>query len=198
MDTEQLLARFPALPSTDRKGLASRPVLFLLVLLFSYTGISYLDRLYGKDPGALVYLNILTEMAAINTGQLYSLAGCEYQVKMERGGAQLYLDGRQSVFVGYPCNGLTLMLLFTVFIVASGGSVRTMLWYLPLGWVGIYLMNVLRIFTLAVVYRYHSSWVDFNHKYVFTLVVYGYVFWLFITWVRKYGSPQGREVGGAT
>ena len=89
-----------------------------------------------------------------------------------------------AVIVGNPCNGLVLYALFAGFVVSYPGSGRRRLWFIPLGIVTIYLLNVLRIAVLALNHTYWYHTVEFNHHYTFTFVAYGAILVLWARWVR--------------
>ena len=92
------------------------------------------------------------------------------------------------VTVGAPCDGIVLLALFTVFIIAFPGPWKHKLWYLPLGLIAIHFINVLRIVALAIIVDINPAWLDFNHDYTFTILVYAFVFFLWYVWVNKF-SP---------
>ena len=96
------------------------------------------------------------------------------------------------VTVGAPCDGIVLLALFTVFIIAFPGSWKHKLWFLPAGLISIHLINVLRIAALAIIVDINPAWLDFNHDYTFTILVYAYVFFLWYIWVNKF-SPLKPE-----
>jgi exosortase family protein XrtF len=87
--------------------------------------------------------------------------------------------------VGAPCDGIVLLALFSCFILAFPGKWRNKLWFMPAGLIAIHLINVLRIFCLALIIHYKPSALDFNHDYTFTILVYGFVFYLWWIWINK-------------
>jgi exosortase family protein XrtF len=98
------------------------------------------------------------------------------------------IDGTHGLWIGDPCNGVTLFALFTAFLLAFPGPWKHKLWYIPTGILGIFLVNVLRITGLCMIVRYKPSLLEVNHDYVFKIIVYGFIFWLWIIWVNKFSS----------
>ncbi len=96
------------------------------------------------------------------------------------------LNGQASVSVGDPCNGLLLYALFAGFVVAFPGPVRNKIWFVPMGILVIYALNVGRVALLAINHVYWYSTVDFNHHYTFTFVVYGAIAALWVLWARRF------------
>jgi exosortase family protein XrtF len=98
------------------------------------------------------------------------------------------VDGSQGVWIGGPCNGVTLMFLFAIFIIAYPGNRKAKLWYLPAGIAAVYLINVLRIVCLALIAYYSPQSLQFNHTYTFTFIAYSFVFGLWMLWVNKFSN----------
>jgi exosortase/archaeosortase family protein len=84
------------------------------------------------------------------------------------------------------------MLLFAGFIVAFPGPWRTKLWFVPMGILSIYLINSLRVIGLAVNHMVSKSSFDFNHKYTFTILVYGAIFYFWMIWVNRYSGINAK------
>ena len=95
------------------------------------------------------------------------------------------IDGSHGVWIGDPCNGLTLFALFTGFVLAFPGPIKSKLWFIPVGIVSIHLLNVIRVSALAVIQHYAPDYLEFNHTYTFTILVYSYVFYLWHIWSNK-------------
>ena len=93
------------------------------------------------------------------------------------------------VLVGNPCNGMVLFALFTGFIVAYPGPWKAKLFYIPIGVLLIYLLNVLRIMALALNSWHSRHTLEFNHKYTFAFVVYACIFAFWMIWIKRYAQP---------
>lgn len=98
------------------------------------------------------------------------------------------LDGSTGVWIGVPCNGIHLIGLFSVFIIAYPGPWQRKLYFIPLGIVILFGYNTLRICLLALLSKYHPHWLMFNHNYTFTATAYLLVFTLWIFWVKRLSS----------
>ena len=109
------------------------------------------------------------------------------------------IDGAGGLWMGDNCDSIELCAIFMGFIIAFPGFWKHKLWYIPLGWVLITCMNILRIAALAIIQRYYSKGVlEFNHTYTFTILVYGFIFLLWYIWIKKiantsnvFKEPQG-------
>ncbi|TGE21749.1 hypothetical protein E5K00_15885 [Hymenobacter aquaticus] len=106
----------------------------------------------------------------------------------------LLLNSQPVVHVGHPCNGLVLYALFAGFVLAFPGPWQRKLWFIPLGMVVIYGINVVRIAALALNHLYSADTVEFNHHYTFTFVVYGFIFLLWMLWARRLAGPAAEAL----
>jgi exosortase family protein XrtF len=100
------------------------------------------------------------------------------------------IDGTHGLWIGDPCNGLTLFALFTGFVIAYPGPVKRKLWFIPMGILTIHLLNVIRIVCLSLIVKYAPEYLKFNHTYTFTFLVYSYVFILWMLWANRYSQTE--------
>jgi len=98
------------------------------------------------------------------------------------------IDGTLGLWIGDPCNGLNLFAFFTAFIIAYPGSWKHKLWFIPAGITAIHFMNVIRITLLCIVVLKKPSWLEFNHTYLFQIIMYGFIFFLWFIWMKKFGK----------
>ncbi len=103
------------------------------------------------------------------------------------------IDGSNGVWIGGPCNGITLMFLFAIFVIAYPGNLKNKLWYIPLGIIIVHTINIIRIIALAFIAYYDYHYLDFNHTYTFTFLAYIAVFGLWMLWVNKFSTYQRIE-----
>jgi exosortase family protein XrtF len=100
--------------------------------------------------------------------------------------SQLEINGSSQVCVGTGCSGIELFLIFAVFIILFRGRSYHSAWYIPVGILLISILNILRIVALSLIVIYAPEYLDFNHKYTFTIIVYGFVIALWLYWMNRY------------
>jgi exosortase family protein XrtF len=98
------------------------------------------------------------------------------------------IDGSHPVWIGDPCDGLTVMALFSIFIIAFPGNYKNKLWFIPTGILLIHVLNIIRVICLTYIAYAHSEYLSFNHTYTFTIIVYVTVFAFWMIWVNKYSK----------
>ncbi len=100
------------------------------------------------------------------------------------------IDGASGLWIGDNCNGIALFALFSWFIIAYKGKIKYKLIFIPLGIVSLQLLNVLRIVVLAILDTHSRSWTEFNHTYTFTILIDGYIFFLWMLWVNRFSEKE--------
>ncbi len=88
--------------------------------------------------------------------------------------------------IGAPCDGLVLFALFAVFVLAFPGPWRRKAWFIPAGIVAIHLANLLRVLSLVIINFYRPEALTFNHDYTWTVLIYGFIFWLWSLWTERF------------
>ncbi|NJN26452.1 MAG: archaeosortase/exosortase family protein [Cyclobacteriaceae bacterium] len=92
--------------------------------------------------------------------------------------------------IGSACSGLELFILFFGFILLMRGRLVDKLWFVPLGFLGILILNIIRITGLCIIFYHHPEYLEFNHKYTFVILVYGAIFGLWVLWVNKFADRK--------
>jgi exosortase family protein XrtF len=99
------------------------------------------------------------------------------------------IDNTSGLWMGDPCNGIILFALFSSFIIAFPGPLKSKIWFIPSGIIIIYLANVLRVVLLAIIQLYVSrSTLEFHHTYTFTYMVYSLIFFMWWIWVNQFSG----------
>jgi exosortase/archaeosortase family protein len=93
-------------------------------------------------------------------------------------------DTHPLIRVGASCNGLELLVLFTIFIICYPGKLTHKLWFIPIGLFLIHLSNIIRNLILTLMVLNQSSWFDLFHRYVFIFLIYGFIFYLWMKWAN--------------
>lgn len=105
------------------------------------------------------------------------------------------IQGTNGLWIGDPCNGLTLFAMFSLFIIAYPGRWIHKAWYIPVGITLIHILNVVRIAALCIITQKAPEWLDFNHTYLFQIIMYGFIFGLWYIWIKKFspGKPNAEQ-----
>lgn len=168
------------------RGLFSNPFFkFLIVAGFLLLGWNLLYELY-LHPHTLFDRYVIDNLIFISSIALEILG---YDLMPSPPAAQqirtIGIDGSTGVWIGDPCNGISLFALFTIFMLAYPGSILKKLWYIPLGLFVIHFVNMIRIVVLTIIVYKAPDMLAFNHNYTFYVFVYSAVFLLWYLWAFK-------------
>lgn len=104
--------------------------------------------------------------------------------------AMLVLNNEPVLTIARNCNGLIVFVLFAAFIILFPKYFKIKLFFIPLGISVLFLLNILRVVSLTIIYLHHPDWLDFNHTYTFTVIIYAAVFALWMLWVNIVTAPK--------
>ena len=90
-----------------------------------------------------------------------------------------------NVWIAWGCTGLKQTFIFTVIMLIAKGSWQKKLWYIPLGWVFIYIINMTRIITITAVIKTHPELFILLHEYLFKYIFYILIFLVWVFWEEK-------------
>ena len=86
------------------------------------------------------------------------------------------------------CNAVSVMILFVSFVIAFAGKPKRTLIFILIGLILIHLLNLFRIAVLGALLYHFPQHSHLTHGVLFPLIIYGFVFTLWIIWVRKYSG----------
>lgn len=100
----------------------------------------------------------------------------------------IWLEDRYVGKVVEGCNSVSLLILFTAFIIAFSGSFTNTILFLIFGNIVIWCMNVFRIAVLCMLLKNYPEQEAFWHKLMFPAIIYGTVFLLWVLWVNRFSN----------
>ena len=103
------------------------------------------------------------------------------------------VDGIRKVRIVEGCNAISVMILFAAFIFAfSKGFLKTIS-FVVFGLLVIHILNIIRIGILTLGIMKYPEYKHILHGVVFPLIIYGTVFFLWITWVTKFITNDSKN-----
>ena len=102
-------------------------------------------------------------------------------------GITVYVAGRPTLNILPGCNGLELIILYIGFLLCLPTTLKRMANFIVWGGISILILNYIRFVVLAYMTVQKMALTHFLHLYVFTLIVYGYIFLLWRQYTKKYG-----------
>ena len=102
----------------------------------------------------------------------------------------LGVDGGSHLWIGDPCDGVGLFAVFLIFLLAYPGPWKHKGWFGLLGVLSIHLINNARVVALCIINKVNYHLLNFQHDYTFYVIVYGWVFFLWYLWVKRFGPKR--------
>ncbi len=99
---------------------------------------------------------------------------------------KLIYDGNYVARIIEGCNAVSVMILFTAFVVAFAGPLRSTAIFIVSGCIVIHVLNIARIALLAAAIHKYPEHEHFLHGVIFPLFIYGVVFMLWVIWVNRF------------
>ncbi len=159
-------------------------VTFWLLFYNLFRNIWFIDYIY--EEGIFILTNIQIFLSKV----ILSIAGYSIEVY----GKTIKIIGSYGVHVDRGCLGRNTLGLFVGFILAFPGKFSNKLWYIFVGIIIFLFLNILRILGLTITDYCCREYLDFNHHYVFKIVVYVVIFLLWARWIKKYSYFAEKKV----
>lgn len=103
----------------------------------------------------------------------------------------ILIEGTPGYYVADHCIGIAPCIIFAGFILAYDGRFLNKLWYIPMGILAIYLINVVRVAMLGFAQKvYGELFFELAHTRVYLLLSYGLFFILVAIWMNRFGNVQ--------
>ncbi|HPR33090.1 MAG TPA: exosortase/archaeosortase family protein [Prolixibacteraceae bacterium] len=123
---------------------------------------------------------------------LLSLFGMDTVV--DYGERKLWLvDASEAIEIVYDCLGINLFFVFFIFMLAYPGSLKIKSWFIPLGFLSIFLMNAARMAAMTILVEKHPQHADFYHNFLFQALIYIGIFLMWMLFVRLNSRKQKTE-----
>ena len=130
----------------------------------------------------------ITNLVAYHSAKLLHLLGLNVGVLPSTllPNVSLMLENTIIVNVYEGCNAINVSILFIAFLFAYKRTLKQTLIFSVLGLISIYLFNLIRVGGLFLVALYFPNHLYLMHKFIFTGVIYAFVFGLWFIWVAKF------------
>ncbi len=94
------------------------------------------------------------------------------------------------ILVEWSCSGLKQTFIWTMLMLTTRGGWKHKTWFIPLGWLCIYVFNILRIVLISLLTEFHPERFDFLHAYLFKYLFYAMLFALWLLFTHYLSTPR--------
>ena len=169
---------------------------FLLKFFLSYIILTLIYQFYlNRFDEKALEVDSITEIVARQTQHTIQFFGYQSEnIPHEtQNSIKLLVENKFVARVVEGCNAISVIILFIAFIIAFKGTLKRTLFFILLGSVIIYVLNVIRIAVIAIALFHYPEYEHLLHGVVFPLLIYGIVFLLWVIWVTKYSIYGQKE-----
>lgn len=110
----------------------------------------------------------------------------------------IYSGNIRVLSIADACNGLELIVLYIGLIICLPSRATRKMVFAGAGFVLIEATNVIRCSGLVLLFQNRPEWVDFSHHYLFSLIIYGLIFWLWWLFSKNPVFNQKQKSNAAT
>ena len=179
------MAKFKLKEYWEKLGAYQGIVLFLIVMFAS--NFFWKHTIWGDENGLEVsFLGL--DLSVVFVGLCYHLATVVHWL-LDLFGVHTYLyetiiyhDNGQGVSVVWGCNGIKQSFIFAMIMLFARGPMKHKLWFIPLGLICVYLINVARLLFLVIIVRDYPDSFEFWHGGVTKYLFYGLIFLMWFFW----------------
>jgi exosortase family protein XrtF len=154
----------------------------LLYFVLSGAYFFYLDVEWGDQ----FYPDPITSQISYHTRELFQIIGYDAQTLNApvHPSVIMYIDEQKIYRIIEGCNSVSVMILFTSFVIAFARGWKKTLSFVITGIAFIYLVNLVRLVILGIIYQDYQEYAHSSHEIIFPSIIYGSVVVLWIYWIR--------------
>ena len=105
---------------------------------------------------------------------------------LEYGFQEIYFGSTRVLYITDGCNALLLYQAYLCFFLCVPGALGRKLLFAILGIATIFILNIIRCFSLTWLNMNKPEWTDFAHHYAFAFIVYAFIFILCVSYLRVF------------
>jgi len=103
-------------------------------------------------------------------------------------GLKLLVNGEYVARIVEGCTAVSVIIMFIAFVIAFGKSFQKSCCFALAGALLIFIINILRIAFLGYMLYAFPAYQDVAHRIVFPAIIYGFVVFLWIVFIKKYNE----------
>lgn len=170
--------------------------LFILKFFGSYLLLSGLYWAYLSQYNTAVFeTDGITHLVARQSSAFVNSMGEEARIEKlsSQAAYAFFVNGKRVARIVEGCNAVSVMVLFSAFIIAFSTTFKRTSLYVLMGLLLIYCLNIIRIGLLTIGLYYYKEQGDLLHDIIFPLFIYGVVFILWVAWIMKFSVKNKKN-----
>ena len=96
------------------------------------------------------------------------------------------LASNKQIWVEEHCLAIPAMVVFTGTVLAFKGSPKDKAWFIPVGLVGIIVINIIRLIFVSLAWVYLTPYFfNLHHSLIYAVITYGFIFLMLRWWMKR-------------
>ncbi len=167
------------------------PVEFVIKVSLVYFIWRCLKYLGETHPGFLWggwsrFYHFTGNLLATSVSAILSFLGYQFVHQ----GREIVIAGTNGVYFSDLCLGIAPMFIYSGIILVFGDNHKAKAWFIPLGLVLIFFINVFRLLALALIQVHYNDYFNFAHEYLYVIITYGVIFLMVMWWMTKFAFKK--------
>lgn len=129
-------------------------------------------------------------MAEVTTNAVYWIVSLFRDTIYQADAITLRFTSGSSTRIIWACTPIKQGFIWLCILLATAGDWKSKLWFIPFGWLCIFVINILRITAITLFIEFHPEWFELLHVYIFKYLFYGLMFLLWVWYVEKIRKPE--------
>ncbi len=154
--------------------------------LLKYSGETYPGFLWG---GWSAFYDLMGSLLTKTDSLILRLIDVPHIMKHRL----IIIEGTRGIYFADLCLGIAPMFIFSGIILSVGNNWRNRLWFIPLGLILIYIINVFRLLALLLLQKKSNELFDFAHDYLYVTITYSLIFLLVVWWTNRLAFEENEK-----
>lgn len=108
-------------------------------------------------------------------------------------GTHIFFDSGNGSHIVWSCTPIKQGWIWLCLILAARGKWWHKTWFIPVGWLLIYGINIIRIAAISLIIEHHPELFEVMHTYVFKYAFYGIMFLMWLLWTTYFGPVSDSD-----
>ena len=172
--------------SNRNRWFAAEEVLFLIKVLSVYGAWKLLHAYLWRSPESIA----AWQASLTGFGHFYAWLTCGalrlLGIAASADDTVVNIDAHHSLWIAEHCMAIPAMVIFAFSMLLFRGRWIDKAWFIPLGLLFIFFLNLLRLVSLSVLMtRLQESTYQLYHRYIFLVITYGAILWMVFWWMDR-------------
>jgi|GEM_PF-1064341 len=176
--------------------LNDRANLFVIKVVGVYAVWKVLHYTVTHSSGILHtgWLKLIEGLGSFYAGITSTILNAFGEVTIRQGIKIVYVYSQNNIRVEDHCLAIPAIVIFTFSIILFNGLWKNKLWFIPLGLLAIFIINLIRLVSLSYIFEHFSrKFYEINHSLVYVIITYSLVFSMIMWWMKRFDTEPAQK-----